>query len=348
MMFHIVWLIVFFLFGGLATSATTLSLTNNSTNNDEHALRLQLRRSKNDDLYLLQRNLQVGKVGRVQKFRFINAITGTQNGRSLVDPLRSGTIINLSTFAIRTFNIEAVPDTISGPIGSIRFSYGGNSNFRKESNAPYAFCGDTNGIYRSCLELTTTGSYTITATPYSLPNLLGAIGQSFSVSFTITDRPPQPIPSPIKPPTKAPVQPPTKTPTRAPAKIPTKSTTKAPLKATTKSPTKAPAKVPTPVVPPVVPAWIEVNPDVIGLTARHEACFVMVGRKAYLLAGRGINPVNIYNPITRKWTNGTAPPKEIHHTQCVVVDDSIWIVSSWTGGYPMEKNSANIYVRLNF
>ena len=93
--------------------------------------------------------------------------------------------------------------------------------------------------------------------------------------------------------------------------------------------------------------WIEVNLNA-PLNARHEACFLMVGRKAYLLAGRGIKPVNIYDPVTRTWTNGTAPPIQIHHTQCVAVNnDSIWIVSAWTGGYPMERNTDKIYVCLN-
>ena len=70
----------------------------------------------------------------------------------------------------------------------------------------------------------------------------------------------------------------------------------------------------------------------------------MVGRKAYLLAGRGKQAVNIYDPVTRTWTNGTAPPIQIHHTQCIARHNSIWIVSSWTGGYPNERTVDNIYV----
>ena len=90
--------------------------------------------------------------------------------------------------------------------------------------------------------------------------------------------------------------------------------------------------------------WIEVLPNST-LSARHEACFVMVGRKAYLLAGRDKKPVNIYDPVTRTWTNGAVPPIQIHHTQCVAYGDAIYIVSSWTGGYPMERNVDKIYVR---
>ena len=165
---------------------------------------------------------------------------------------------------------------------------------------------------------------------------------------------------PTKGPTKTPTKSPTKVPTKAPTKVPTKSPTKIPTKPPTKVPTKAPTKIPTklptqnPVTAPTstpvstAPAqWIEVNLNA-PLNARHEACFLMVGRKAYLLAGRGIKPVNIYDPVTRTWTNGTAPPIQIHHTQCVAVNnDSIWIVSAWTGGYPMERNTDKIYVCLN-
>ena len=71
----------------------------------------------------------------------------------------------------------------------------------------------------------------------------------------------------------------------------------------------------------------------------------MVGRKAYLLAGRGVQAINIYDPVTRTWTNGTAPPSQLHHSQCIAANDSIWMVSSWTGGYPKERENDKIYVR---
>ena len=124
----------------------------------------------------------------------------------------------------------------------------------------------------------------------------------------------------------------------APTTIPTKIPTKTP----TKSPTNIPTNTPLATAP--VGQWIEVLPNST-LSARHEACFVMVGRKAYLLAGRDKKPVNIYDPVTRTWTNGTVPPIQIHHTQCVAYGDAIYIVSSWTGGYPMERNVDKIYVR---
>jgi hypothetical protein len=68
---------------------------------------------------------------------------------------------------------------------------------------------------------------------------------------------------------------------------------------------------------------------------------------AYLIGGRGLKPVDVYNPRTGSWTPKTGPPLELHHMQCVAVpdDDQIFIVSSWTGSYPRERNTEFIYVR---
>jgi hypothetical protein len=90
--------------------------------------------------------------------------------------------------------------------------------------------------------------------------------------------------------------------------------------------------------------WVVLDPNAT-ITKRNEACFVMVGRRAYLLAGRARRDIDIYDVVTRTWSIGAKPPIQIHHTQCVVADNKIWIVSSWTGGYPMETNTAYIYVR---
>jgi N-acetylneuraminic acid mutarotase len=72
----------------------------------------------------------------------------------------------------------------------------------------------------------------------------------------------------------------------------------------------------------------------------------MVGDKAILAGGRyrGSNAVDIYDPATRTWTQGKAPPIELHHMQCVVVDSQLWIVSAWTGSYPREQNAGDIYI----
>ena len=146
-----------------------------------------------------------------------------------------------------------------------------------------------------------------------------------------------PIPT-IKSPTT------TRTPSKLPSKLPISSKP-------TRGPSKLPSKVPskTPVVAPISTGkWIEVDPNAT-LFKRHEACFVMVKGLAYLLGGRGRKVTDVYEPTRKSWISKTGPPIELHHTQCVAVpnDDQIYIVSAWTGGYPMERNVDSIYVSGN-
>lgn len=70
--------------------------------------------------------------------------------------------------------------------------------------------------------------------------------------------------------------------------------------------------------------------------ARHEAAFVGLGDNFYLLGGRRIQPVDVYNPATGTWTRGAQPPVEVHHFQPVVWDRKIWMVGAMTGRYPRE------------
>ncbi|MEZ5355458.1 MAG: kelch repeat-containing protein [Bryobacteraceae bacterium] len=69
---------------------------------------------------------------------------------------------------------------------------------------------------------------------------------------------------------------------------------------------------------------------------RHEAAFVAAGKRIYLLGGRRIQPVDIFDPSTRTWTHGAPPPVEVHHFQPVVWEGKIWLVGAMTGKYPHE------------
>ncbi|MGY3212175.1 Kelch repeat-containing protein [Mucilaginibacter sp. HD30] len=77
---------------------------------------------------------------------------------------------------------------------------------------------------------------------------------------------------------------------------------------------------------------------------REECDFVAVKDKFYLLGGRGINEVNIFDPKTDTWTNGAKSPIELNHFQGVVYKDEIYLVCAMTGSYPHEKPVANIYI----
>lgn len=69
---------------------------------------------------------------------------------------------------------------------------------------------------------------------------------------------------------------------------------------------------------------------------RHEAAFVECDGKFYLLGGRRIQPVDIYDPATNAWSTGQPPPVEIHHFQPVVWRNRIILAGAMTGRFPHE------------
>ncbi|MFK8162270.1 MAG: Kelch repeat-containing protein, partial [Lewinella sp.] len=91
--------------------------------------------------------------------------------------------------------------------------------------------------------------------------------------------------------------------------------------------------------------WQTIVPaDSSGPTARHEAAFIKVGDKAYLLGGRRINPVDILDLKTMTWTAGAPSPVEIHHFQPVVYQKEIYLMGAMTGKYPGETPLPEIYI----
>jgi hypothetical protein len=188
-------------------------------------------------------------------------------------------------------------------------------------------------------------------------------GTPISVTFSSVASLPPPtratVKAPTNPPVKAPTNAPVKAPTNAPVKAPTNSPVKAPTNTPVKAPTNAPVKAPTntpvkaPTNAPVRQSlmggrWIEVNANA-PINQRHEACFVLVdnpimGRRGYLIGGRGIKDIDIYSPCTRVWSKGARPPLELHHMQCVAAQSKLWIMAPWTGSYPQETNTPNAYM----
>ena len=104
-----------------------------------------------------------------------------------------------------------------------------------------------------------------------------------------------------------------------------------------------PAATTTPPAPPENDGWAEIAATGAP-TARHEAAFVAVGDKAYLLGGRGVKPVDIYDPATKTWTAGAPSPVEIHHFQPVVYNNEIYLMGAMTGGYPGETPLPEIHI----
>ncbi len=78
--------------------------------------------------------------------------------------------------------------------------------------------------------------------------------------------------------------------------------------------------------------------------ARHENSFVHFKNKFYLIGGRGIKPISIYNTKTGMWSQGAKPPLEIHHFQAVAYHGNIYIFGAMTGKYPYETPLTNILI----
>lgn len=78
--------------------------------------------------------------------------------------------------------------------------------------------------------------------------------------------------------------------------------------------------------------------------ARHEAAFIEVKGKFYLVGGRRIQEVSIFDPKTNTWTSGAKPPVEIHHFQGFSYKGKIYVIGAHTGKYPHEKPLKNAYV----
>lgn len=76
---------------------------------------------------------------------------------------------------------------------------------------------------------------------------------------------------------------------------------------------------------------------------RHENAFVKFDNKFYLIGGRGINHINVYNPKTNEWKTKGKTPIEMHHFQAVVHKNVIYVVGGMTGRYPKEQPLTNIW-----
>ena len=78
--------------------------------------------------------------------------------------------------------------------------------------------------------------------------------------------------------------------------------------------------------------------------ARHEAAFIEVNGVFYLMGGRRVQEVSIFNPETNMWTSGAKPPIEIHHFQGFSYQGKVYAIGAFTGKYPHETPLEHAYV----
>lgn len=100
--------------------------------------------------------------------------------------LSNGATINLATTGP---NLNLRADTTPPVLGSVRFNFDGNADYKVESLAPYTIGGDN--IWDDYLPWTpTVGSHTLTVTPYSAANGGGTAGTPVTIQFTVTNQVP--------------------------------------------------------------------------------------------------------------------------------------------------------------
>lgn len=76
---------------------------------------------------------------------------------------------------------------------------------------------------------------------------------------------------------------------------------------------------------------------------RHECSAAAIDGKFVRLAGRRIQAVDIYDPVTGTWTAASPPPQELHHFQAVTYDGKVVVAGAMTGKYPHETAVERIY-----
>ncbi|RAJ99992.1 putative secreted protein (Por secretion system target) [Larkinella arboricola] len=90
--------------------------------------------------------------------------------------------------------------------------------------------------------------------------------------------------------------------------------------------------------------WQTIAPTSGQPTARQEGAYVQAGDRFYLMGGRGIKPVQVYDPVNRTWVNAAATPINLHHFQAVTLDGLIYAIGAMTGNYPAEPSVPQIYI----
>ncbi len=79
-------------------------------------------------------------------------------------------------------------------------------------------------------------------------------------------------------------------------------------------------------------------------TARHEATLIAFDHQLFLIGGRRVNPVDVFDPANKTWTAKSETPLELHHFQAVVVGEAIYLMGAMTGPYPREVPLEKIVV----
>lgn len=117
----------------------------------------------------------------VVSFTLINA--DNNQPISGYNPMPAGATLNLRTLPTRRLNLRA--NTSPPVVGSVRFGYDADADYRVESGAPYALASNAGADYHAWTP--SLGSHTVRATPFTGTGATGGAGAARSISFNVTD-----------------------------------------------------------------------------------------------------------------------------------------------------------------
>jgi N-acetylneuraminic acid mutarotase len=90
-------------------------------------------------------------------------------------------------------------------------------------------------------------------------------------------------------------------------------------------------------------AW-HIIPVTTAPEKREDCGFVEVDGKFYLIGGRGIMHVEVFDPLINKWQKKKQTPFEMHHFQAIAFHHEIYVVAGMAGKFPHEKPFENVYI----
>jgi N-acetylneuraminic acid mutarotase len=92
-----------------------------------------------------------------------------------------------------------------------------------------------------------------------------------------------------------------------------------------------------------VPAWC-IIPVATEPQKREDCSFVETDGKFYLIGGRGILPVEVFDPASNTWEKRKKTPFEMHHFQGITFNHEIYVVGGMAGRFPHENPFDSVYI----
>ena len=89
--------------------------------------------------------------------------------------------------------------------------------------------------------------------------------------------------------------------------------------------------------------WQSIQP-ISSCTPRHENSLTSLNGKLVLVGGRGIHPVESWDPLSNRWTKHNETPLEMSHFQAISYEKELWVAGAFTGPFPHEKPIPDIYI----